>query len=80
MQELLRAEKTLESFSKKVKKLLTNDPDSAIIQSERKRKEVKKMTKTELIKMVEKLKKQGNDPHGYLRELLIEMQLDEKKD
>ena len=38
------------------------------------------MTKTELIKMVEKLKKQGNDPHGYLRELLIEMQLDEKKD
>ncbi len=37
------------------------------------------MTKTELLKKVEELKKQGKNPHGYLRELLIEMQLDEKK-
>lgn len=37
------------------------------------------MTKTELLKKVEELKKQGKNPHGYLRELLIEMQLNEKK-
>lgn len=38
------------------------------------------MTKAELIKMAEELKKQGKEPHGYLRDLLIERQLNEKKD
>lgn len=38
------------------------------------------MTKTELLKKVEELKKQGKNPHGLLRDLLIDLQLDEKKD
>ena len=38
------------------------------------------MTKIELLKKVEELKKQGKNPHGELRELLIDLQLDEKKD
>jgi hypothetical protein len=37
------------------------------------------MTKTELLKKAEELKKQGKNPHGLLRDLLIDIQLDEKK-
>ena len=37
------------------------------------------MTKTELMKKVEELKKQGKNPHGLLRDMLIDLQLDEKK-
>ena len=37
------------------------------------------MTKTELMKKVEELKKQGKNPHGLLRDLLIDLQLDEKE-
>ena len=33
------------------------------------------MTKAEVMKKVEELKKQGKQPHGYLRDLLIEYQL-----
>lgn len=38
------------------------------------------MTKIELMKKVEELKKQGKNPHGLLRDLLIDMQLDNKED
>ncbi len=37
------------------------------------------MTKAELMKKVEELKKQGKNPHGLLRDMLIDLQLDEKK-
>ena len=37
------------------------------------------MTKTELMKKVEELKKQGKNPHGLLRDLLIDLQLNEKE-
>lgn len=38
------------------------------------------MTKIELMKKAEELKKQGKNPHGLLRDLLIDMQLNDKED
>ena len=37
------------------------------------------MTTNEILKMVEELKKQGKNPHGLLRDLLIDLQLNEEK-
>lgn len=37
------------------------------------------MTKIELMKKAEELKKQGKNPHGLLRDMLIDLQLNEKK-
>ena len=45
----------------------------------RKRKGDKKMiTYEEMMKNVEELRKQGKEPHGVLREMLIEYQLNRK--
>lgn len=38
------------------------------------------MTKEKLIQMLADLKKQGKEPHGRLRDLLIEMELDEEEE
>ena len=38
------------------------------------------MTKERLLEMLAELKAQGKNPHGYLRELLIDMMLDEQND
>ena len=38
------------------------------------------MTKEILIQKLEDLKAQGKEPHGRLRDLLIEMELDEEKE
>ena len=38
------------------------------------------MKKEELLKKLEELKKNGKEPHGLLRDLLIEMKLDEEKE
>ena len=40
-----------------------------------KEKEIKKMTYEEMMKMVEELRKQGKEPHGELREALIDYQV-----
>lgn len=37
------------------------------------------MTKEALKKMLADLKEQGKEPHGLLRDLLIEMELDEEE-
>lgn len=38
------------------------------------------MTKEILLKKLEDLKAQGKEPHGLLRDLLIEMKLDEEEE
>lgn len=38
------------------------------------------MTKEILIQKLEELKAQGKEPHGLLRDLLIEMKLDEEEE
>ena len=38
------------------------------------------MTKEVLIQKLEELKAQGKEPHGLLRDLLIEMKLDEEEE
>lgn len=38
------------------------------------------MTKEKLIQMLADLKEQGKEPHGLLRDLLIEMELDEEEE
>lgn len=38
------------------------------------------MKKEELLKKLEELKKNGKEPHGRLRDLLIEMELDEEEE
>lgn len=38
------------------------------------------MTKEVLIQKLEELKAQGKEPHGLLRDLLIEMELDKEKE
>jgi molybdopterin synthase catalytic subunit len=61
---------------------LTNSPACAIIKAQKeKEKEIKKMTNTEYKEMLkrklEELQKQGKNPHGLMRDLLIDLELDE---
>ena len=60
---------------RKLQKKLDKLPGQCYNTIRKKKKGENKMNelKTELLKQVDELKKQGKEPHGYLRELLDEM-------